>query len=337
LFVVLGQGDAQSEAPSEGGAPVGWIRPEEVPDRADALRGRLGAARPDTAAQAALQQIEAGIAALGPDLDALIERATAAIAHKATLAAIADVRGELEGAAAPLQGWKDELAAETKRVAEILDELAQARLIWSETRGRPETAAAGDVVARRVESSVQARDDAVARLRVLQARVLAVSDGLVDRSAAVEDVLEQLQAATVAKGTSLFVRDRAALWQRGFGTEIRSELPRVPEEILAFNRSTREYARRDARPLACRHSWRQSSWSSCAVSRRVRGSVLLARRSHRGRRGCSSARTRSPCCSSSWRRPRSTRWLLSASCRCWRCSGSSRPHASSSMRPSAPT
>ena len=250
LCVVQGSVHAQSEPPAGESAAVGWIRPEEVPDRADALRGQLDAARPDAAAQAALQQIEAGIAALGPDLDALLERATVAISQKTSLAAIEDARRELKGAATPLRGWKDELAAEAKRVAEVLDRLAQVRRVWSETQGRPETAAAGDVVARRVESSLQALDDTVARLRILQARVLAVSDRLVDRSAAVEAALEQLEAATVAEGTSLFVRDRPPLWQRDFGAELRRQLPRVPEEILAFNRSTREYARRDARPLA---------------------------------------------------------------------------------------
>src|SRR4029453_19621799 len=124
----------------------------------------------------------------------------------------------------------------------------QARGVWSETRGRPETAAAGDVGGRRVESSLQTTDEAVARLRTWQTRVLAVSDRLVDRSTAIESALEQLQAATVAEGRGLFVRDRGALWQRSFWAQLRDELPRVPEEILAFNRSTREHARRDAPP-----------------------------------------------------------------------------------------
>jgi len=250
LCVVQGPGHAQSEPPTGASAAVGWIRPEEVPDRADALLRRLDVPRPNAAAQATLQQIEAGIAALGPDLDALFEQATAAIVQNASLVAIEDLRREIERAAVPLGGWKDELAAQAKRVGEILDELAQARRVWSETNSRRETAAAGDVVARRVESSVQALDEAVARVRAWQARVLVGSDRLVDRSATVDYALEQLQAATVAKGTSLFVRDRAALWQRSFGAELRSELPRVPEEILAFNKSTREYAARDARPLA---------------------------------------------------------------------------------------
>jgi potassium efflux system protein len=250
LCVVLDPGHAQSEPPPGDSAAVGWIRPEDVPDRAEALRGRLDAARSDAAAEAALQRIEAEIAAQGPELDALLERTTAAIAQKASLAAIDDVRRELEGAAAPLGGWKDELAAEAKRVADDLAELAQARRVWSETRGRPETGAAGEVVARRVGSSVKAIDEAVARLRARQARVLAVSDRLVDRSTAVENALERLQAATLAGTTSLFVRDRAALWQRNFGAELGSQLLRVPEEILAFSASTREYAARHARPLA---------------------------------------------------------------------------------------
>jgi small-conductance mechanosensitive channel len=250
LVVCPGQGHAQSEPPGEREAAIGWIRPEEVSDRADALLRRLDAAQPAAAAQAAVQRIEGRIADLGPDLDALLERATGALAQSTSLAEIADARGELAGAAAPLRGWKDELAAEAKRVAEVLDKVAQAERVWSETRGRPETVAAGDVVTRRVESSLAALDEAGKRLRAWQARVLAVSDRLVDRSTAVEAALEKLRAATVAEGTNLFVPDRAPLWRRGFGAKLRSELPRVPEEILAFNRSTREYAVRDARPLA---------------------------------------------------------------------------------------
>ena len=251
LSVIHGPAHAQSAPPPSGeSAAVGWIRPEEVSERAEALRGRLDVPLPNAAARAALEHIEAGIAALGPDLDALRERATEAIAQKASLTGIEDARREIEGAAVPLRGWQDELAAQAKRVAEVLDELAQARRVWSETRGRPETAAAGEVVARRVESTVQALDETVARLRAWQARVLVLSDRLVDRSAAVEYALAQLREATVAEGTGLFVRDRAVLWQRDFGAALRSELPRVPEQVLAFNKSTREYAARDARPLA---------------------------------------------------------------------------------------
>jgi potassium efflux system protein len=250
LLVYQGQGDAQSQTPGERGPAVGWIRPEEVADRADALLRRLDEVRPNTVAQADLQQIEGGIAVLGPKLDALLERATAALARSASLAQIADVRDELVDTAAPLRGWQEELAAAAKRAADVLDELAQTHRLWSETRDAPETAAAGDVVARRVESSLQAVDEASVRLRAWQARVLAVSDRLVERSTAVEAALEKLRAATVTEGTSLFVRSRAPLWQHSFGAELSSELPRVPEVVLAFNRSTREYAAGDARPLA---------------------------------------------------------------------------------------
>src|SRR6185295_1172137 len=194
-------------------------------------------------------QIEKGIAALDPDLDALLERATALLARSASIGEIDDARRELTQAAAPLRGWQDVLAAEAKRVADVDDELARAQRVWSETRGRPETAAAGDVVVRRVESSLAALDEAVASLRAWRPRVLAVSDRLVSRSATVEAALEKLRAATVAEGANLFVPDRAPLWQGRFGAELRSELPRLPEEILAYNRSTREYVARDARPL----------------------------------------------------------------------------------------
>jgi hypothetical protein len=97
LLVAQGQGHAQSEPPTGASAAVGWIRPEEVPDRAEALLGRLDRARPNAAAQATVQQIEAGTAALGADLDALLARATAAIAQKGSLAAIGGGRRTRRG------------------------------------------------------------------------------------------------------------------------------------------------------------------------------------------------------------------------------------------------
>jgi small-conductance mechanosensitive channel len=250
LVVCPGQGHAQSEPPGEREAAIGWIRPEDVSDRADVLLRRLDAAQPDAAEQAALQRIEGGIAELAHDLGALLVRADAVRARSTSLAEIEDARRELEGAAAPLRGWKDELAAEAKRVAEVLAELARAERVWSQTRGRPETVAAGDVVAQRVESSLAAMEEAGKRMRAWQARLLAVRDRVVDRSTAVETAVEKLWAVTVTEGTNLFVPDRAPLWRRGFGDELRSELPRVPDEMLAFNRSTRTYVARDARPLA---------------------------------------------------------------------------------------
>ena len=249
LLVAPGLGDAQPEPPHEPDAAVAWIRPEEITDRADALQRRLAAARPSAATQAVVGQIEGGIAALGRDLDPLLERAGALLQRKVPLAEIEDVRRELASVAAPLVGWKDQLAAEAKRVADALDVLAQAQRLWSATLDRPETVAAGPVVAQRVTSSLRALDEAAANLRAWRERVLSASDHLLDRSNAVDAAQAQLEATTLAESASLFERDRAPFWQQGVWAELESELPAVPAELLAFNRSTRAYAARDARPF----------------------------------------------------------------------------------------
>ena len=131
LFVVPAQAHAQSESPSVGGAAVEWIRPEEVADRADALLRRLDAARADAAA------------AGGPPADRGRDRRAGPRSRRTARAG--DRRDCAEGLARGYRGcatrargrrgpaprWKDELAAQAKRVAEILDELARgaARLV----------------------------------------------------------------------------------------------------------------------------------------------------------------------------------------------------------------
>ena len=135
-------------------------------------------------------------------------------------------------------------------MAGIVDLIARGQRTWSQTRERPETTAAGDVVVRRVESSIEALNQAAVSLRAWRERVLAASDRVIDRAAAVDVALEKLRAASVAERASLFVPDRAPLWSGGLGSEMRSELPRVPGAILAYARSTgRVHRAANPRPI----------------------------------------------------------------------------------------
>jgi hypothetical protein len=49
---------AQPQSPSPKAVSKDWLRPEEVPARADALFRRMEAAKPDALAQAAVEEIE---------------------------------------------------------------------------------------------------------------------------------------------------------------------------------------------------------------------------------------------------------------------------------------
>ena len=244
-----GQQLAHAEAADDGPAAVDWIRPEEVPARAEALLRRIEAGRIDATAEADLERIESAMARLAPDLDAVMARA-AALTRTGSPPELEDVRRELAGVAAPLETWKDELAAEARRVAQTLDEIAGAERVWSETRARPETVAAGEVVLRRIETSLAALEEAAARQKAWRDRVLAASDRVLDRRNAVEVALERVAAELDAPRTSLLIPDRGPLWTRGLGAGIRRELPRAPEAIRAYARSTFAYARQDLRPLA---------------------------------------------------------------------------------------
>jgi hypothetical protein len=107
LHVCAEPGHAQAGA---GGAAVEWIRPEEVPARADALLRRLEAGRSEAPVTAALDRIEKGLADMGPNLDAALDRVSAALTRSALPGELDDVRRGLTGAAAPLAGWQTELA-----------------------------------------------------------------------------------------------------------------------------------------------------------------------------------------------------------------------------------
>lgn len=248
LLVGPRDGAAQAEAPTEGETTVEWIRPEEVSARADALRHRVDAARIDAAAVADLNRIEQAVAGLAPDLDRAIGRSMG-VSRAGSPPQLEDIRRELSGLATPLDAWKDELAAEAQRVAQTLDALARAEQVWLESRARPETTAAGDVVRRRVETSLATVREAVAHQEAWRARVLAASDRVLSERTAREAALERVKAAIEAPRVRLLVPDREPLWTRSFGAAIRRELPRAPAVMLAYGRRTFEYVARDPRPV----------------------------------------------------------------------------------------
>jgi hypothetical protein len=100
LFALLSgpvSGHALPEPAATGDVAVEWIRPEEVPARADALLRRLEAVRPGAAVQAALDRINEGLADMGPNLDAGLDRAGAAMARSTLPGEIEDVQRELKG------------------------------------------------------------------------------------------------------------------------------------------------------------------------------------------------------------------------------------------------
>jgi potassium efflux system protein len=243
------QGQAQQQPRAESRAEVGWIRPEEVPARADALRRQLDAAQPDAAAQVALERIEKGLAEVGPDLDAGLARATTALARSSSFLDLEDLRYQLTASAAPLDAWEADLVAEAKRVAEVLEDIAQEERVWSATRRRPETADAGVPVEQRVEGTLELLEQAGPGLEAWRARVLALSNRVSDRRAAVDATLQRLRTATATERANLFVPHRPPLWQGGFVSQLRRELPRVPAVTSESARGMRAYVEGDPRPL----------------------------------------------------------------------------------------
>ncbi len=245
--------DAAADAPPERapgeGAHVVWIRPEEVAVRADGLLRGLEGTAPGAAVRAAVARVEQDLGALAPDLEGLIQNTRVAVARSTPFVELDDLRRELAAADATLGGWEATLVAEAKRVSEALDDIMRARVMWLETRARPETVAAGAAVARRVGEALAALDEAAATFQPWRNQVLAISDRVLDRRAAVARALKRVQEAAATEWMNLFVPGRPPLWQGGFASQLRSELPRVPAQIVAYGRGTFAYVARDVRPL----------------------------------------------------------------------------------------
>jgi small-conductance mechanosensitive channel len=241
-------GSAREAAPAAH-AGIAWIRPEEVAVRADGLLLGLEGAAPAAAQRDAIARIDGDLGKIAPDLGAVLQQARAAVSRSTPFVELEDLQRELAGFDGTLGGWEATLAAEAKRVAEALDEIAAGRVVWLETRARPETAAAGERMQRRVDDVLADLDRTVADLQRWRTQVLEVGDRVSERRAAVATALKRTQAAAATEWTHLLVPGRAPLWEGGFVGQVWSELPRVPRQMLAYARSTRTYVARDLRPL----------------------------------------------------------------------------------------
>ena len=221
---------------------------------------------------------------------------------------------ELTSLAAPLLGWKDELTAEAKRVAEALDLIGRGKRIWSETReaARDRCRGRGGGAPRRE------LDPRAERGGGEPAHLGGASPGR-ERPCHHPPRRGRCDSGAAAGGDPHGAREPLVpqIARRSgrvaSASEIRSELPRVPAELLAYAESSAAY-------LAARSaSARRAGVARRALDVRPRSLLLSraasawpARRERRGQRGCSSARTRSDCCSPS-SPPRSfTHWRRGA-------------------------
>ncbi|HXC51728.1 MAG TPA: mechanosensitive ion channel domain-containing protein [Candidatus Limnocylindrales bacterium] len=226
-----------------------WIRPENIAERADSLARRLVTQVIDPSTVAAIEKIEAELSALDPEIRASLDQAHHVVEGRNSLIAIQDARRSLQQTSASFPAWRKQIDAEARRVSDELAELDQAARRWSATRERPETAQAGEAVVRRVASSLDLLKRNSEKLKSWRIRILALADRLVDDSAAISDANAQVEAASVAEGTSLFVPDHPPLWQRGLGASLSDEFRQMPGQLAEFRRSTQEYLALDVRPF----------------------------------------------------------------------------------------
>lgn len=246
VLVAPGQRLFAAEAPAEAPTATGWIRSEEVPARAEALRRKLEVSLGSPTATADLERIELDLNELSPDLDILLETAAATLARSASFLLLDDLLRQLDDTSAPLTQWATALDADVKRAVQTLDAIANEQRIWFETRAHAEAAGA---VSPSIQRSIELLETSAVKLRGWRERALALSERLTDRRAIVDEMSERLRASFVAQQENLLVPGHAAVFQHGFGAELVAELPHVPSQIFLFAGRTAEYARRTPRPI----------------------------------------------------------------------------------------
>jgi potassium efflux system protein len=247
------EGPTPAPAPSPGAsptaAPVSRIRPEEVASRADGLVRILENAAPDATVRSTVERIERELSRLVVAFEPLLVQARTAVTRSTPVVELEDLERELAATDEALGRWEAILTAEGKRIAEGLDEMSRARAQWLETRGHPETVAAGEAVGRRVEGSLAVLDQAMASLQPWRVQVLALNDHVVERRTAVAMARKRTRAATATAWTTMLTPGRPPIWNVDVGAGLADELPRVPAQLRAYGGSTLAYVVRDPRPL----------------------------------------------------------------------------------------
>lgn len=242
--------DAPAPSPAATASPVlSWIRPEEVAMRADALVRELANAPPTDAVQAGVRRIEEELPELERELDPLLAQARSAVAESMAFVELDDLQRELAADDAALAEFEATLAAEARRLAETLDRLTRARATWIETRGQPETLAAGEAVGRRVEGSIATLDQTTGSLQPWRVHVLAVTDRVLERRTAVATAVKQTRETAALEWKTILIPRRPPLWAIDLVDGLREELPQVPAQLGRYTRSTLGYVQRDPRPL----------------------------------------------------------------------------------------
>ncbi|MEB2285106.1 MAG: mechanosensitive ion channel [Myxococcales bacterium] len=236
-------------SPAASPSPAAWIRPEEVAGQADTLLQALAAAPPDSDVQRAMERVDDGLRQARPEFDGLLRKVRSAVAEGAASGELEDFTRELAATSKKLDAWDTAVAAEMKRLSEVRDDLQRSEAVWSQTRARPETAAAGSVVERRVDGSLAALAATEKALRPWRTHVLALSDRILDLRTAVATASKQIEAARVVKLENILVRNRPPLWNADLPTRLGDELPQIPDAVRMYGSGIVEYVARDVRPL----------------------------------------------------------------------------------------
>lgn len=239
--------DAVAEVGTEPQTEGDWIRPEEIVDRADSLGSRLNSVSRIDEARELIERVTNGIDTLDPSLDATLASARDSKAASSTLVSIQDARRALRADLKRIEDWKAEISDALKNSGENFAILDSTQKRWAATLQRPETLAAGEAAVRRVEKSIALLAEFSEQANELRAKLLSLSDRLLDRSAAVNSAMDKLQAVTRSEGANILRSDKKPLWNRDLLPLFATEVKMVFKVSADFRQSTFEYIALDGR------------------------------------------------------------------------------------------
>ncbi|UJR84592.1 Hypothetical protein I5071_66710 [Sandaracinus amylolyticus] len=257
-------GTVEEAPPSEPAAPEPAAeepeadRPDPAEEAREALRGAhlgelatrtrtaLQAARPLLRASDSITDIQRRLPRTEADLERLGHPSRLARISQLSQRELADLRQEWRRYGTMLEEWQTTLVERAGELEQARSELVELRRQWAALRRASETAGRPEGRHERIVTSLEQSRNAATELDQQRELVLGLQDRVSELALVVEDVTEQLRAASAAYRDRLFVRDAPPFWQglRGAtsSTDERSLATQARESFTSSSETPAELA-----------------------------------------------------------------------------------------------
>jgi small-conductance mechanosensitive channel len=189
------------------------LRGAHLGELATRTRTALQTARPLQRANDAITDIQRRLPRTEVDLERLGHPSRLARISQLSQRELADLRQEWRRYGTMLEEWQSTLVERAGELEQVRSELVELRRQWAALRRASDTAGRPEGRHERIVTSLELSRDAATELDGQRELVLGLQDRVSELSIVVEDVTEQLRAASAAYRDRLFVRDATPLWE----------------------------------------------------------------------------------------------------------------------------